>query len=103
IKLVQVCRLDFELQSGDASVAPRQRDKDTGGEPTLLRRLQLAADEIQCLLPVDGQHVVGKPRYVHDQASLTSSHSNAGRTALFCTSAKNGPRSEDPFALRRQS
>jgi hypothetical protein len=42
------------LQGGTATLAPRQRDKDTGGEPTLLRRLQLAADEIQCLLPVEG-------------------------------------------------
>src|SRR5258705_10259008 len=75
-------------QDFHTSLAPRQRDKDTGREPTLLRRLQLAADEIQCVLPVDRQHVVGKPRYVHDQASLTSSHSNARRTALFCTSAK---------------
>jgi hypothetical protein len=36
-----------------------------------LRRLQLAADKIQRVLPVDGQHVIGKPRYIHDQAFLT--------------------------------
>jgi hypothetical protein len=66
IELIEVSQLDFELQSGAATLAPRQRNEDTGGEPALLRRLQLAADKIQCLLPVDGQHVIGKPRYIHD-------------------------------------
>jgi hypothetical protein len=71
VELIKVRQLYLELQSGSATLAPRQRNENTGVEPALFGRLQLTANELQCLLPVDGQHVIGKPRYVHDQAFLS--------------------------------
>jgi hypothetical protein len=47
----KVRQLYLELQSDFATPAPRQRNKDTGVEPALFRRLQLTANELQCLLP----------------------------------------------------
>jgi hypothetical protein len=97
----QVRQLYLELQSGSATPTPRQRNKDTGVEPALFCRLQLTANELQRLLPVDWQHVIGKPRYIHDQAFLgiVSCERRAGQ--LRSISSAGIPAIRDPVVGRR--
>jgi hypothetical protein len=103
VELIKVCQLYLELQSDAATLAPRQRNEDPGGEPALLRRLQLEANEVQCLLPVDGQHVIGKPRYIRDQAFLAVVSFKRRADSFVLSPPQEWPAIRDPVARRQYS
>jgi hypothetical protein len=86
VEPIETGQLDLELQ-GRVTVAPRQRHQQPGGEAFTPSGLHLLADEIDRLLAIDWQHVIGKPSKIHwflpIQAFLVSdtSAANAGRKA----------------------
>jgi transposase len=60
-------RLDFELQSRAASMAPRQWNQNSAIKAAVSRRLELPPNVVQRFLAVRGHHIVRKPRYIHDR------------------------------------
>ena len=70
IKLIEVRKLDLELQGCTACMTPRQWNQHAPVKTTVASRLKLLPDELQRLLTIGRPHIVGKPCYVHDRTFL---------------------------------
>src|SRR6202011_5296316 len=60
VELIEACQLDLELQSRAATLAACKRHQKAGVQAIAECRLDLLAGEVDALLTVAGQQVVGK-------------------------------------------
>jgi hypothetical protein len=70
IELIEVCKLDLELQGCTPCMTSGQGNQHAPVKTTVASRLKLLSDDLQRLLTVGQPHIVGKPRYIHDRTFL---------------------------------
>jgi 2-polyprenyl-6-methoxyphenol hydroxylase-like FAD-dependent oxidoreductase len=83
VELVEIGKLDLELQCGTTLTA-RQRHQQACSEAMALRRVDLAPNEVDRLLAIDGQHRIRKAGDVHGDLRETMQVCAPAPRSCYC-------------------